>query len=153
MGFAEDAVAEMFALSMRTRGKAIDKVSRGAKGEIPALHMLAVSSVPLTPGRISDALGVSPGRVSAILDRLEKKGMIVRETDPSNRRNVLVSVTDAGREADREAFTQMHDRFVRVFERMGEEHTRQFLDRCKEFAGYMLDEGFPSPPEGPPCAL
>ncbi|PJM74138.1 hypothetical protein CS006_03095 [Bifidobacterium primatium] len=153
MGYAEDAVKEMFTLAMRSRGKNIDSVNRGAKGETPALHMLAMSSVPLTPGRMSDMLGVSPGRVSAILDRLEKKGMVVRETDPSNRRNVLVSITDKGREADRRAFTEIHDRFVHVFERMGEEHTRQFLDRCTEFAEYMRDEGFPSPPEGPPCTI
>lgn len=153
MGYAEDAVAEMFALAMRSRGKAIDKVSRGAKGEMPALHMLAMASTPLTPGRMSDVLGVSPGRVSAILDRLEKKGMVVRETDPSNRRNVLVSITDAGREADQKAFEEMHDRFVLVFEHMGEEHTRQFIDRCKEFVDAMQHEGFLAPPAGPPCAF
>ncbi|MBT1167043.1 MarR family winged helix-turn-helix transcriptional regulator [Bifidobacterium simiarum] len=153
MGYAEDAVDEMFELAVRSRGKSIDSVNRGAKGELPALHMLAVSSTPLTPGRMSDTLGVSPGRVSAILDRLEKKGMVVRETDPSNRRNVLVSITDKGREVDHQSFTEIHNRFVRVFERMGEEHTRQFLDRCREFAGYMRDEGLPEPPEGPPCAI
>lgn len=153
MGFAEDAVSEMFSLTMNDRGKSFDKMNRGSRGERPALHILAASNVPLTPGRISDDLGVSPGRVSAILDRLEKKGLIVRETDPANRRNVLVSVTKLGRETDEAMFREIRDRFVRVFERMGEEHTRQFLDRCKEFVDCMHDEGFPDPPAGPPCKI
>ena len=146
MGFAEDAVSEMFSLTMNDRGKSFDRMNRGSRGERPALHILAASSVPLTPGRISDELGVSPGRVSAILDRLEKKGLVVRETDPSNRRNVLVSITERGRETDEEMFREIHDRFVRVFERMGEEHTRQFLDRCKEFVTACMMKDFPTRP-------
>ncbi|MBW3088592.1 MarR family transcriptional regulator [Bifidobacterium sp. 82T24] len=153
MGFAEDAVDEMFAMAMHSRGEAFDRVNRGVKGEHPALHMLAMSSVPLTPGRMSEALGVSPGRVSAILDRLEKKGLVVRETDPSNRRNVLVSITVEGRERERMLFHEIREKFVHVFNRMGEEHTRQFIDRCKEFGTYMRDEGFPAPPAGPPCKM
>lgn len=153
MTFAEEATDEMFAMVMSSHGKTFEKVNRGSRGEHPALHMLAKSGTPLTPGRISDALGVSPGRVSAILDRLEKKGLVVRETDPSNRRNVLVTITDAGREQERRLFEEIRDRFIHVFEHMGEEHTRQFIERCKEFGMYMRDEGFPAPPAGPPCNM
>ncbi len=57
-------------------------MDRGLQGEPP------------TPGQISAALQLSAPATSAMLDRLERLGHVVRTPHPSDRRSVVVEVTD-----------------------------------------------------------
>nr|WP_321270331.1 MarR family transcriptional regulator [uncultured Tolumonas sp.] len=50
------------------------------------------------PSDICKSLGVDGGAVTRMLDRLEKKELITRSPDPSDRRSLLIAVTDKGRE-------------------------------------------------------
>ena len=51
----------------------------------------------LTPGALVQSSMVTSGAVTARLDRLVEKGLVTRETDPANRRSVLVTLTARGR--------------------------------------------------------
>lgn len=70
-------------------------------GEFDLLATLRRSGAPyrLTPGALVASSMVTSGAVTARLDRLVAKGLVTRETDPSNRRSVLVTLTPAGRRA------------------------------------------------------
>lgn len=46
---------------------------------------------PLPSGALAEALSLSTGSVTALVDRLERKGYVQREKDPSDRRRVLVA--------------------------------------------------------------
>jgi DNA-binding MarR family transcriptional regulator len=48
--------------------------------------------------RLADELGLTPGTVSVRVDRLAEDGLVTRTPDPELRRNVLVTLTDKGRE-------------------------------------------------------
>lgn len=50
-----------------------------------------------TPAAIADHLGTDRSAVTRLLDRLEDKGVIVREHDKLDRRSVTVHITDQGR--------------------------------------------------------
>lgn len=50
------------------------------------------------PARLAERLGISTGSVSALIDRLERFGYVVRSPDPMDRRKVIVRVTDTVRE-------------------------------------------------------
>jgi MarR family multiple antibiotic resistance transcriptional regulator len=50
------------------------------------------------PSDICKSLGVDGGAVTRMLDRLEKKELITRSPDPSDRRSLLIAVTDKGRD-------------------------------------------------------
>lgn len=65
------------------------------------LHELMVQPHPTeaTPSQLAEAVGVTKASMTGRLDRLERSGMITRETDSTNRRRVLVRPTRAGREA------------------------------------------------------
>lgn len=41
---------------------------------------------------------VTSGAITNSIDRLVAKGYVTRETDPQNRRSVLITLSDAGRE-------------------------------------------------------
>lgn len=53
----------------------------------------------LTMGELSARLRVSNGNVTGVVDRLAREGLVVRRSPPDDRRRVLISLTDKGRDA------------------------------------------------------
>lgn len=51
---------------------------------------LLIQKGPITAGKLADLTGLTSGAVTGIIDRLEKKGLVKRESDPHDRRKVLV---------------------------------------------------------------
>ncbi len=47
--------------------------------------------------KLSDDLGVTPGDVTGIIDRLVKQGLVSRGEDPQDRRVIVLQATDKGR--------------------------------------------------------
>lgn len=45
---------------------------------------------PMTAGKLAELSGLTTGAVTGIIDRLEKKGLVNRESDPNDRRKVLL---------------------------------------------------------------
>jgi DNA-binding MarR family transcriptional regulator len=48
------------------------------------------------PGQIAEALRVKPSNMASLLTQFEAEGLIVRLTDPAERRAALVRLSDAG---------------------------------------------------------
>lgn len=59
---------------------------------------LAVDEQPPTQREIAEFLRLDPSQVVALVDDLESRGLVARETDPRDRRAKVVAVTAAGRE-------------------------------------------------------
>ena len=53
---------------------------------------------PVRPGTLATHLGIAPRSATEVVDALEKRGLVRRETDPDDRRATLVVVTYAGRD-------------------------------------------------------
>jgi DNA-binding MarR family transcriptional regulator len=51
---------------------------------------------PMTLGRLGERLYMSPGAVTALVDRLEARGHVERVPNPKDRRSALVRPTEAG---------------------------------------------------------
>lgn len=49
-----------------------------------------VDAQPMTPGRLGEALGLSSGATTAVIDRLESHGHLERERDPIDRRRIYL---------------------------------------------------------------
>lgn len=63
--------------------------------ELAALsHLQEVG--PMTLGRLGERLSMSPGAVTALVDRLERRGHVERFPNPKDRRSALVHPTEAG---------------------------------------------------------
>jgi DNA-binding MarR family transcriptional regulator len=52
----------------------------------------------LSAGQLAEESSLSTGAITAVIDRLERAGYVERVADPSDRRRVLVAVTDKSRE-------------------------------------------------------
>ena len=66
--------------------------------EFDVLATLRRSGPPyrLSAGALSASSMVSAGAITNRIDRLVARGLVTRETDPANRRSVVISLTDEG---------------------------------------------------------
>jgi DNA-binding MarR family transcriptional regulator len=60
--------------------------------ELAALEHLQAAG-PMTPGRLGGRLSMSPGAVTALVDRLEERGHVERMPNPEDRRSALLRET------------------------------------------------------------
>jgi MarR family protein len=51
---------------------------------------------PLSAGALAKEIGLTPGAVTGMVDRLEAAGLVRREVDPDDRRRVVVTAVDTG---------------------------------------------------------
>jgi DNA-binding MarR family transcriptional regulator len=63
--------------------------------ELAALEHLQASG-PMTQKHLGERLSMSPGAVTAMIDRLESRRYVQRTPNPEDRRSALVGITKAG---------------------------------------------------------
>lgn len=63
-----------------------------------ALAAVCDEPAGITQRRLAADVGLDPSQIVALVDELENKQLVVREPDPSDRRNKLIVATRAGRE-------------------------------------------------------
>ena len=78
---------------------------------------------PSTAGQLADVLSLTTGAITGVVDRLEASGFVVRESDPGDRRRVIVRAVDA-RMADIDA---AYEPLMRAVARSLEAYTEQDL--------------------------
>lgn len=85
---------------------------------------------------LAPMLGVTPGTVTNLTDRLNNKGYVVRERGEEDRRVVQIIPTDAGLDLVNKINTDRIDMLGRVFEKMDESSVNELarlledIDRC-----------------------
>lgn len=62
-----------------------------SESDIDALELL-IDTGASTAGRLAELMGLTTGAVTRVIDRLEQAGYVRRESDPSDRRRVVVEV-------------------------------------------------------------
>jgi DNA-binding MarR family transcriptional regulator len=101
----------------------------------------------LTAGRLGAVLGLNSAGTTALLDRLERAGRVRRARGRSDRRKVVVEVTDSAVELGRTFFGPLIERSLELL-RGYDDHQRaairDFLDGVRQAAA----EGAHTPPAG-----
>lgn len=67
-------------------------------------------------GQLAAQMSLSPATVCGILDRLEARGLIVRERQTDDKRRVLVKLTSKGRSTTRRAPSPLEQGFIEQLE-------------------------------------
>jgi DNA-binding MarR family transcriptional regulator len=110
-------------------------------GELLALAHLSVDG-PLGPTDLTHRLHMTTGAMTAMLDRLAERDYVVREHHATDRRRIMVRLTDGGRER---IFTQVHgmaDRVVAISERLDRDQRQVVGAYLEELSGVV---GAPDP--------
>jgi DNA-binding MarR family transcriptional regulator len=77
-----------------------------------ALHELD-TGVPLSQQELADRLRLEKSSVSRLAAELERRGLLVRERQPGNRRLYRLRLTDQGRDLHRRMGAAFHEQYVR----------------------------------------
>jgi DNA-binding MarR family transcriptional regulator len=73
------------------------------------LHVMVAETAgaPLTAGELRSRMGVSGAAITYLVERMIASGHFLRESDPSDRRKVILRVADDGRTVARDFFTPL----------------------------------------------
>ncbi len=85
----------------------------------------AGSPYELSPGRLLQQTLVTSGTMTNRIDRLEDQGLVTRRTDPTDRRGVLVSLTDTGRVRVDAALADLLDSEHQILSALPDDQRRQ----------------------------
>ncbi len=91
-----------------------------------------------TIGRIAEEINLSQATVTTILDRLEERGLLVREGSKQDKRKVHIKLTELGNEKVNYAPIPMQESFVEQFKKLNEWEQTTMLSILQRVA-YMMD--------------
>ena len=115
-------------------------------GQGRALSVLERAGGPLRMAVLADTLRVVPRSATGVVEGLADAGLVRRETDPADRRSVLVSLTGAGRGRLEELAQARRQTAEELFGSLDPADQRRLLTLLTR-----LDELAPDP-TGPPAA-
>ncbi|MGI8632585.1 MAG: MarR family winged helix-turn-helix transcriptional regulator, partial [Solirubrobacterales bacterium] len=79
-------------------------------------------------------LRTSKANATEVLDTLVARGLALRSRHPSDRRAVVVELTEAGRAVVARAFPAHTDRVRQAFDRLEDDEKRQLASICRKLA-------------------
>jgi DNA-binding MarR family transcriptional regulator len=92
---------------------------------------------PLPAGKLAGEAGLSPGAMTASIDRLERTGHARRVPDPTDRRRIMVEITPPARERAWEMYGPMNEALNRAMSR----YTLDDLERIRDYWRRTVDAG------------
>jgi DNA-binding MarR family transcriptional regulator len=92
------AFGELMGAERRLRGRDPRRPGELSHGQVRALVQLAKDE-EIPAGSLAKRADLSPGAMTTMLDHLEAAGMITRRRSETDRRQVIVALTETGREA------------------------------------------------------
>ena len=98
-----------------------------AWGESCVLNCLLMHGMKAHPKELSKDMAVSTARIAALLNHMEEKGLITRQDDPNDNRQVIVSLTPEGNRAIGLKRGEAVESVARMLEHLGEEDAREYL--------------------------
>lgn len=116
------------------------QIQKYAQGELFVLRCLDRVSEPLLPSDLSEQVQTSSARIATILNTLEKKELIVREIDPSDRRRILVTLTPEGKEYTETIRKKIQGKMVKLLEKLGEDDAREYIRITKRIIEITQEE-------------
>lgn len=129
-------------VAMRRRTR--DSMSMGENELLVLRYLLRGSSGGVRPGELTRYLGLSTASTTALLDRLERSGHIVRVANPDDRRSVFIQSTPRADAEVRQTLGNMHSRMLAAVIDMSPEESAvvvAFLRRMSDAVDGVAVEG------------
>lgn len=97
---------------------ALARLLRQASEEAPRPCDIGASAPGVRVSVLAERLHIAPRSVTEVADALEAAGLLARSPDPSDRRAVLLSLTDRGREIVDEALRSRREAAERAMSQL-----------------------------------
>ena len=97
------------------------------RGEEAALFWLSRLECPVSAGELAARLGITSGRIANILSSLDRKKYIVRHRSSRDRRQINVSLTEAGADHIHSIYENAKENHICLLQKMGDENAAEFI--------------------------
>jgi len=87
--------------------------------------------------KVAKAISLSQGTVTDIIERMEKKGLVVRRRSDYDRRRVLVEATESGKQLLEKAEPLMQESFMGQFNRLQDWEQAMILSSLQRLVSIM----------------
>jgi DNA-binding MarR family transcriptional regulator len=88
---------------------------------------------------LSNQLNITPAAITHILNPLEEAGFITRQKDPTDRRFVMIRLTDKGIKVGKSLLQDAHEVLEGLVQHLGEDNSRKLLVLITELLNYFSD--------------
>jgi DNA-binding MarR family transcriptional regulator len=92
------------------------------------LSVVEGAGEPLAPGVIAERLLVTSGTMTALLDTLERRGLVRRTPHPTDRRKLLIDITPEARRLVNAMLPRVHAAFRDIFAPLNEGERAVLID-------------------------
>jgi DNA-binding MarR family transcriptional regulator len=99
------ATSLRISVSRLARRMRAERVAQGLQPELSDSQLAALAALEkhtMTPGELAEHEKVQPPSITRVIASLEERGLIQRMPHPSDRRQVVLTVTDLGRDVVRQ---------------------------------------------------
>jgi DNA-binding MarR family transcriptional regulator len=136
-----DAVNAISSLVQSTDGFRNRAAAQAQVGltELRALNRIN-SAGSLSPKQLAEALDLTTGTVTALLDRLERADLVTRAPHPRDRRMLQIELTPAGRERVGGVLASWDGHVIAAAQSMPPESVLATVEFLRRLAGLMSDE-------------
>ena len=95
---------------------------------------------PLSASELAERLGVTPGNLTGILDRLEQEGLLTRERGVQDRRSLQVGITPAGEALMQVAVPELRTHLRDLFAPLSLSDMAQVQGLLERLESHLLSE-------------
>jgi len=118
-------------------GRSLARASGLTPVQLRVLALIAAEGYA-TPKTLAGQMRVAQATVTALIDRLQAKGLVQRQRSDRDRRQSILSLTDAGRSVADAAPDPLQDQFVARFDAL-EDWEQAMLVAALERVAHMLN--------------
>ena len=103
------------------------ELSKLENGTFLALNCLANNQQEVHPKELSQKMAVSSARIAALLNHMEKEGLILRKADPKDNRQIVILLTDRGKQLIKQKREEVVNIMANRLEELGPEEAEAYL--------------------------
>ena len=117
----------------------------GSRFDIPIKQMeileilFACTEKKLTPAELADQVHMTRSTMTGNLDALQRKGYIIRESHPSDRRMTLIKITDKGIKFCKTAMPKRYSDILKVMSALTSEERNQMKEVYKKLLNVIKE--------------
>lgn len=133
-------LANKLTFFVRKSSGELSEIKRSGQGETGVLQTLLENETNektknrLSAGDLCSKLSLTSGRMALTLKSLEKKHLIIRYSDETDKRRTLVKLTEKGRLCAEITKKKINEAVNRIIEKLGEKKAAEFINMLAALA-------------------
>ncbi len=133
-------LANKLTFFVRKSSGELSEIKRSGQGETGVLQTLLENETNektnkrLSAGDLCSKLSLTSGRMALTLKSLEKKHLIIRYPDKTDKRRTLVKLTEKGRLCAEITKKKINEAVNRIIEKLGEKNAAEFINMLAALA-------------------